>query len=268
MIVRDLSPIPYRGGKLSPGERLRGLMKFGLGWPTKMKSQETIIRVFIRLLDNAYTLLRNVSLPGESGIVPLILIGPQGVFILVNDPIRGIFRARGDVWSVHRTRDGSFRPSKPNMITETIKAARKVEGFLRARGYNEVPVEGMLVLTNPGTHVNTIRPAVRVLMVDGLDRFAIQLAEADPVLTREQRYKIVEALTDASSEKDEAPAPKKRSLPGAEVAHDIDIRFNQALTPVKQRTNFTTRQWLILGGIVLVEVCILTAFLLLVFMTA
>ncbi len=268
MIVRDLSPIPYRGGKISPGERLRGMLKFGLNWPTKMKSQETILRVFIRLLDNAYTMLRNVALPGENDTIPLILIGPQGVFVFVNDPIRGVFRARGDVWSVHRTRDGSFRPTKPNMITETIKAAHKVESFLRARGYNEIPVEGMLVLTNPGTHVDTIRPAVRVLMVDGLDRFATQITSANSILSREQRYKIVEAFTDASSDKNEAPKHQKRALPGAEVAQDIDARFNQALTPVKRYANFTMRQWLILGGIVLAEVCILTAFLLLVVMTA
>lgn len=269
MIVRDLSPIPYQQN-MPLGKRLRGLLRFGLGWPKQMQSQQSIIAVLSRLLDNSYTLLRNVTLQKGDDPIPLILVGPQGVYTLLNDPTFGIFRARGADWFVYRSSDGSFRPTKPNQIAATQALRHKVETFLRARGFNDVPVEGLLVLTNPRTHADAIRAEVRVLLIDGLERFAAQLASSPQALAREQRFKMVEGIVETSTNIHEAPQEKKRrlNLPVAETAQAVDTRFTRAVQPAQRWLNFTTRQWLILGGIALAEVCILAAFLLLVFMTA
>lgn len=252
------------------GERLRGLLRFGLGWPKQMKSQQSIIAVLSRVLDNAYTLLRNVTLKSDDDPIPLILVGPQGIYTLLNDPTFGIFRARGKEWFVYRSSNGSFRPSKPNMVAAALTLGHKVESFLRARGFNDVPVESLLVLTNPRTHVDAIRPEVRVLLIDGVERFAAQMISSPSVLTREQRFKIIEGIVETSTDIHEAPQEKKRrlNLPLAETAQAVDTRFTQAVRPAQRWLNLTTRQWLILGGIALAEVCILAAFLLLVFMTA
>ena len=42
--------------------------------------------------------------------------------------------------------------------------------FLNDLGYHDLSVEGILVLTNPGTHVETIQAKVRIFLVDALSR--------------------------------------------------------------------------------------------------
>ena len=266
MIVRDLSPTPYEGGKMSFFERLHLMLKHGFSWPAEMKSQEVVIRHLLRSLDNSFTLLRNTPLPAPEVIVPLILIGPQGISAIYNSPAKGIVRTQGNSWSLMNSSSGKFQATKPNLITRTNLMALAVETFLREHGYSDIPIEGILVLTDPGTHVDAIRPNVRVVLSDGLERFATQLAGASPVMDRERRYKLIEIIVQRTTEIE--PGPKPESRPRSSLTQNIDTGFDQAIKPLRHKARFSTRQWLILGAFALAEVIILVIFLLIIMLTA
>ncbi len=266
MIVRDFSPIPYQGGKLPFTDLLKAIFKHGFSWPGDMQSQDYIVYYLMRSLDNSYTLLRNISLPSVDVLIPFILVGPSGVTVFNNSPASGIFRARKNVWAVMDKRDGAFRPSSPNLVMRTTLLAHAVNTYVKDKGYTEVSTEGVLVLTDPGTHVDTDRPDVRVVLIDGLDRFTGQIKTTPPVMDRERRYKLIQAI-ELSRESTEvvtpAETPQGRALPQA-----LDSSFDQAVRPLHKKAAFSKRQWLILGAFVFAEVIVLVIFLFLIVLTA
>lgn len=266
MIVRDFSPIPYQGGKLPLTDLVKAILNNGLSWPAEMKSQDIAVYYLMRSLDNSYTLLRNISLSGTEVTIPFILIGPTGVTVFNNSPVNGIFRARENVWAVMDKRDGAFRSSKPNLLMRTTLMARAVDTYIKEKSFAEISVEGVLVLTDPGTHVDTDRPEVRVVLVDGLDRFARQISATPAVMNRERRYKLVQAI-ELSRESDEIVTPTV-STQSAALPQALDSSFDQAVRPLRKKAAFSRRQWLILGAFVFAEVIILLIFLFLIMITA
>jgi hypothetical protein len=266
MIVRDFSPIPYQGGKLPLSDRLRGIFQFGFSWPAEMESQDMVVRILKRSLDNSHTLLRNVLLPEAEITIPFVLISPSGVSVIYNSPIKGVFRAKGNDWEAMDRRNGSFRVSTPNLVRRTNLMKLAVVTFLKGKGYPELPVEGVLVLTDPGTHVDTNKPEVRVILIDALARFGARLMSAEKVIRQEERYKIIRAFSSQLEAPKEAPSQGEK--PTARPIHSIEESFEQTLSPLQRTFNFSRRQWLVLAGFVLAEICILLIFLALILTTA
>ena len=195
MNVRDYSPIPYEGGKISLAERTQAILKFGSNWPAEMKSQDIIIRYLLKSLDNSYTLLRNVPLPNTDLIIPLILIGPPGITTIYNSPAKGVFRTQGGTWTIMNNRSGSFQSAKPNLIMRASLIAKAVETYFGENGYSDIPVTGVLAFSDPGTHVDAIRPEIRIVLVDALERFTAQLAGDPSAIDQNQRFRILEELS-------------------------------------------------------------------------
>ncbi len=266
MIVRDFSPIPFQGGKLPVTDLIRAMLTYGFSWPNEMTSQDIIVFYLLKTLDNSFTLLRNVSLPDVDVTVPFILVGPAGVTVINNSPEEGIFRARENVWAMMDKRSGAFRSSNPNLIMRTVLLNRAVGTYLTQKGFTEVAPEGVLVLTNPGTHVDTDRPSTRVVLVDGLERFGAQLSSEPPIMDRERRYKLIQAIDAGREAAEEDPTPEP--TPGKALPKSIDSGFEQAVSPLRKKLNFSRRQWMILGAFVVSEVIILLLFLFIILTTA
>jgi hypothetical protein len=52
-----------------------------------------------------------------------------------------------------------------------------------------------LVFTNPRTHVDTARPAARVILSDAIDHFAANLQQFQPIMDQQDIKAIIKALT-------------------------------------------------------------------------
>jgi hypothetical protein len=266
MITRDFSPIPYKGGDIPFQDLLQGILKNGFRWPTEMKSQEVVSTYLSRSLDNSYTLLCNVSLPGIEVIIPLILIGPPGITVINSSPAKGIYRASGNAWLMMSGRSGSFRPTKPNLVVRTLLFTRALETYLNENGFSEFPVDGVLVLTDPGIHVDTTAPDVRVVLVDGLDRFAAQFSESSPVVDLDRRRVFIGSIERGLERQRSEVTPTQSSE--RKLSHTIDTGFDQAVKPLRRKLNFSRKQWFVLGAIVIAEVCLLVMFLIIIMITA
>jgi len=215
-------------GELSLVDRGKAAMKYGLSWIDETKAQAALVPVLDNILDKNYTLLRNVTLPGLDTSIPFILIGPPGIYVLYVTNLNGMFRAKGDQWG---TISGStFKPEKPNLLTRTERMARAVQVYMQRQKYADLmlTVEAVLLCSNPGIHVDSLRPVVRVVMRDALERFAVSLSQARITLSPEMVHDIANRITNPP--KPAAPAPAPAPVPAPAGADMTAAEAAAALT--------------------------------------
>jgi hypothetical protein len=207
MKVIDQTPFFDEKGEISFMDRARAIMKYGSSWISDIKAQKSVIAVLEKTLDKGFTLLVNVTPPGLDASIPLILVGPPGVFVMYVTKLTGMFRAKGDQWG---TITGStFKPEKPNLLTRTERMARAVQVYLQRQGYSDLNgVEAILLCSDPSVHVDSLRPIIRVVMRDALERLAVSMNQARVVLSPEAIHDVVNRLQ-------HAPAPKPAAVPGS-----------------------------------------------------
>lgn len=252
----------------APFDGLVRSLRFGRSVSDDIKAQDKIISSLQRGLNNRYIMLRNVILEGRKVPIPLVLVGPPGVRVMDVSGTPGVYRAKGDAWEKMDDHRKRFQPTLPNMIARVMLMARAVEAYL-TNPDRRVVVEPVLVFSDPGIHVEMIRPAVRIVLADALGRFAASLVQSRSTLDREYAEAIVELLTVAQAETDgmEAASHVRDAFDFAE--EDTRRRsapvlaqstFNERFISLLGKFPFTTRQWLALGIIVIVNIIILIAF--------
>ena len=193
MKIIDKTPLLNEKGELGLGQRLQGIMQFGFNWLNELQAQKAIITYFDRQLEKGYTLIRNIPL-GKSGItVPLLLLGPTGIYAIHVAYLRGRYEARGESWNVE-SGDG-YKPAPVNLVQQTRRMARAVKAYIERQGVRvPVDVEPILIGGDPGLHIESSQPAVKVMMIDGVRTFVSNLAVAQPVLSPESVYEFTERL--------------------------------------------------------------------------
>lgn len=225
MKIIDQTPFYNENGELSLTDRAKAIMEFGFGWFKEIEAQKAIIAVFEKVLDRNFTLLRNVTPPGLDARIPFIMVGPTGVFVMYITPVVGMFRAKGDQWGT--VTGSTFKPVKPNLLTRTERMARAIQIFLQRQGYSEISnVEAVLLCADPTVTVDSLRPIVRVVMRDALERFAVSIAQArvqlSPETARSIVNRILKPVAPTPPQPAETAATKPEVVPAGETA-DISV---------------------------------------------
>jgi hypothetical protein len=205
MKIIDKTPLLDEKGNLGFIQRIQGMLQFGFNWPNQLQAQKAIITFFDRQLEKGYTLIRNYTL-GQSGImVPIILVGPTGIYVIHIAQERGRFEVKGDSWNV--ASGETFKPAPVNLIQRTMRMANAVKAFIERQGVKvPVPVEPVLIAGDPGLHIESVRPAIKVMMIDGIKSYVSGLATGRPVLSTEMIYELSERLVNPRPPKKETPA--------------------------------------------------------------
>jgi len=323
MKIIDRTPYLSEKGQIGLLDRLQGTLKFGLNWYPEVQAQQAVMAVLERHLSR-YTLIRNLAL-GTSGIVlPLVLVGPGGVHVLYVTHLRGSYQARGEEWGT--VQGDRFQSASINLLSRTARLGRALQVYLQRQGIDIGTVEPALLAADPGMHIESIRPIVRVVMSDAIERFAVALAQARPVMSLEAAHELAERIVNpraprpAESSPAAAPAPEEEEElpeflrePGPPAAQEpagedlsgseISFAFEDepppgepaskpspsdrmrkilagssaapaarpdrrsALQPSGNRImGMTRKQILLLAAIFLVEICLLAAFFVIVFL--
>jgi hypothetical protein len=240
----------------------------------KPDAQEIFIASLSEALDNRFFLLSNLSLPGQAKPFPLLLIGPTGISAILPVGIPGIFRASENAWERFDEKSRAFRPIKPNLQNQVGVWTKTLGESLASLDLVLPPIEPVLFFSDSGAHVDTARPAVRVILADGLPRFLSGLFQAQTVLEKEEIRETVIAIAG-----EEALEPTRA---GYEIKDDFSLREKKApekpvqkppATPsrlaslgreepqivrqVSKHVPFTRRQWIYLGLLLLVTMIIL-----------
>lgn len=211
MKIIDKTPLVNEKGELGVLQRVQGMLKYGFNWPTELEAQKAIVTFFDRNLEKGYTLIRNMTL-GASGItVPLILLGPAGIYVIHVTFLRGRYEARGNTWNEESGDD--YKPAPINLIQRTARMAAAVKAFIERQGVKlPIEIEPVLIAANPGLHIESVRPAIRVMMIDGIKSFVTGLATGKPVLRPEAVHEFTERIVNPRPvRKDTAPAVAPRA---------------------------------------------------------
>lgn len=215
MKIIDQTPFVNEKGELGFSQRVQGMLQFGVNWPAELKAQQVIINYFDRNLEKGFTLIRNQTL-GQSGItIPLILVGSAGLFVINITYLRGRYEARGNEWNVES--GNQFKPARENMVQKTTTLTRALTAFIERQGTKlPAPVEPVLIAAEPGLHIDTDSPAVRVLMSDGIRTFVAGLKTSAPVLRADMVLELVDRIIDPRPARVKpAPAPAPVVVPPA-----------------------------------------------------
>jgi hypothetical protein len=290
MKIIDQTPFLSEGDKISALNQVKATLKYGADWLQEINAQKTVIACFGKVLDNSFTLLRNVKLASLDINIPLILVGPAGIYVLYATPLRGMFRAKGDSWG---TLVGyTFKPARVNLIVRTAKMGRAVQTYLERQGYpGSTPVEAVLLASDPGLHIDGVRPIVRVVMRDGLEHFAASVVQGRAVFSAETVHDILNQITNPPSASPEQPIAQGISAPPFaqqadafsldttqdSAARQIPARggvhfpesgaFAESLASLKseiiarrKKLSFSTKQWAFLITFFVIEIIILVLF--------
>lgn len=276
-------------GEISLLDRGKAMMKYGASWIKEVEGQKQVITVLGKVLDRNYTLLRNVTPPVLEASFPFILVGPAGVFVMYVTPLTGMFRAKGDQWG---TITGNiFKNEKPNLLTRTERMARAIQVFLQRQGYSAITsVDAILLCSDPSVHVDSIRPIIRVVMRDALERFAISIMQARVMLSPESVQDVIErilnppkpappqpaetlavagpeTLASAQAEDPYVPAfalPESQAPAWSNEPAPLPISGTQARSQVPRRKGLNKKQWAFLIVMLVIWCLLITAFLFLV----
>lgn len=204
MKIIDKTPLLDEKGNLGFVQRLQGMLQFGFNWPNQLQAQKAIITFFDRQLEKGYTLIRNYTL-GQSGImVPIILLGPTGIYVIQIAHERGRYEVKGDSWNV--ASGETYKPAPVNLIQRTMRMANAVKAFIERQGVKvPVPIEPVLIAGDPGLHIESVRPAIKVMMIDGIKSYVTGLATGRPVLGADLIYELSERIVNPRPPRKESP---------------------------------------------------------------
>jgi hypothetical protein len=211
MKIIDKTPLLDEKGELGIRQRLQGMLQFGFNWPNELQAQKAMINFFDSQLERGYTLIRNMTL-GQSGItIPMILLGPAGIFAINVTHLRGHYEAKGGSWNV-QSGEG-YKPAGVNLIQITSRMARALVVFIERQGVKlPVSIEPVLIAAEPGLHIESVGSAVRVMMMDGIKPFVSGLATGRPVLSAEAVHEFTERILNPRLAKEE-PVTVKAAQP-------------------------------------------------------
>lgn len=244
---------------------------------TSAQIQEMILARFMRGLDNRFTMVQDFTPEGHLKPIPFILIGPPGVAAINVNMEKGIYKAKDDNWWELNKTTRKFSMARVNLIKQSQNIAQVVSAFLTHRGQAVSEVTPVLLFSDPGVHVDQNRPAIRLVLADGVDSLVASFLQANEILNPINVKAICDVfdniahpitpVTDKPEDffgKDlglgvEKPKPKA-PLPVPEL--------NLDLPPFMKRLKFTRAQWIILGLIVVLNIMVLMGAILVVVLTA
>lgn len=300
MKIIDKTALQDANGNINIIARVQGTLKYGLNWFPELEAQKTVIAQLDRMLEKGFVLIRNFTLPNSEIVIPLTLVGSSGIFVLLVTPVKGQFEAKGDQWNTINT-DGTSLPARRNLIDLIAKLARAFQKYLESQKINlQVPVEAVLIASDPGAQIESVRPIVRVLRSDAIKQFAGSLLQARPVLRTDSIYDLAERilaprtpeelLLTAPVDVNEKPASRAQAIFNASTEdfnpNELGFSFEDENEPVPQakqnsselgparpqqprrknvpakKKNFglTNKQLILLIGMFVIECCVVIGF--------
>ena len=201
MKIADRTPFRNSSGQIDLPGRLQGTLKYGMAWYPQMQAEDALVAILNKTLGANYILLRNITLSDTAIDLPLVLIGPPGVYMINVAYEHGLFIVRDDEWG--KMSGEFFVPARVNLVQRTVKLARVLQLYLDRAGYKGLIVEPVLMAVDPAIHIDPTRPAARIVLNDAIDRFAVSLTQASAILKTEMVAEI--GLAIAKGQKKSAP---------------------------------------------------------------
>jgi hypothetical protein len=251
-------------------------LKLG-GGPIKEneEAQDYVVNALNKVLDNQFVLLRNVTLEGPDIPIPLILLGPAGIQVIYASTAKGVYRAKEGVWEKLDERSQRYQIDRPNLLERTMLMAQALDTYLSNQKLELPTSEPVLFFSDPGIHIDTTRPIVRVLMADALDRYIAGLVTNRAFMDPDTTQKVVKILTRGLDQKGlegqvviERDAFSFLDVPEEGPKVHKKVVVDQSEPSVFQNIPFSKRQWLLIILLVVVNIIILAGLVIFVLLSS
>lgn len=230
-------------------------------------SDDAILDRFIRGLDNRYIMLRNLQLEKSGQVFPPILVGPAGLAVLNISNEQGFFRVRENSWWKMNKSSHRYDPAKPNLVKQSQEYAQKLGSILDVHGKSHPEVTPLLILANPGVHIETSNPAIRIVLVDGIDNLISTLLNSEDVIPPNAINTLADSLAVMADPEKAIPmgegedffgkdlyVPEKKAPP---KMPSISLPSDMPLPEVDKKLQFSKKQWIILGVLLFFTILVL-----------
>ena len=284
MKLIDFTEKPPSNSPLQPLlDRIQELLPFG---QSEQRATQVIMGRFSRGLDNRFTLLHDTTLSPGDAPIPFILVSTAGLVVMDVSGEQGLYRAKDESWAEMNRTTRSYQPSRRNFTKHTRALAKKVNAFLERQNKPNPEAVPVMIFAHPGVHIESKNPAIRLVLIDGVERFIAGLQQSEEIIKATDVKLIVDALEKASRPQPKtpkleasedffgkdlgepekpAPAPKPKEAPSpAKPAPQLDIK----LPPALERLHFSKTQWIFLVAFVIINILVFIGLILLVVFTA
>jgi len=255
-------------------ERLQTWLPF---WFREKIAHERLVARLQRDLDNRFFLLKNFPLGSSPELTPYILIGPTGSTILSVSTQKGIYRARDESWWVLSKTSRRYQPAPRNLIRQTLGLTQRFKTILEMQSFSCPVILPVLLFTDPGVHVETSRPAVRIVLADGIKNLVANLLQNDEVLSTSQIRMFVDQLDRMAHPEqvqellgdEEDFFGKDLIQPEEKHATKVSIPVPQLnLPPVLEKMGLTRGQWIGVALLTVLTMLVLAGLIFFVLLTA
>jgi len=294
MKIIDKTPLQDANGNISAIARIQGTLKYGLSWFGELEAQKTVIAQLDRILEKGFVLIRNFTLPNSEIVIPIILIGAGGIWVIYVTKEKGSFEAKGDQWNTVNA-DGKSLPASINLIDRVSTFSKVLQKYLKKQKVEMPnPMEAVLIAADPGAQIESVRPIVRVVRSDAIKQFASSLLQARPVWRTDFIHEVADRIIDPRPSEELKPiVPVSAGQPAASRAaaepenafnaNELGFAFEESgEQPASQNLNESSpsrpqsnsrpapakkkflglgdTQIILLAGMLIVELCILFGF--------
>lgn len=203
MRIIDKTPLQDASGNINFLARIQGTLKYGLNWYPELEAQKVVMGQLDKLLEKGFVLIRNFPLPDSPILIPMILIGQGSISVILATPVKGHFEAVGSEWN-RLINNGSPAPERRNLIELVSKLTRAFQRYLEKNNIQvDVPIEAVLIASDPGAQIDSLRPIARVLRSDAIKAFAAALLQERPVMRPENVYALANKIINPKPKADE-----------------------------------------------------------------
>jgi hypothetical protein len=265
MKIIDCSPQnSEKNGIQDLARRAQDLLPIHLSKNPIRVAEEVVIELLKRNTTSKYLLLRNIVIEPLNEPVPMLLIGPTGVWVIAATDIKGVYKAQDEHWYELKGKERKYHPSRPNLVFTTYQMERNIIRKMRLAGVTDIDVKGVLIFTNPGTHVESVRPSIRIILADGLKRFTANINQNPIMMTNQELEQLKnlfvhqEPTGEEQAESDlrdqfdfieDAPSKKPIRMPAAPTTAPFAY--------LTSRINLSRGQWIFLGILAVFQILLL-----------
>jgi hypothetical protein len=194
MKIIDLANLPSETETNSALLWLKNLLPGSKAHLSEREAQDQVILRLERALGDDFILIREVRLPGLGTTIPMVLVGPPGIFVMYASAVKGTYRARGEAW-LKLDNSGDMRNSSPNLPHRTRLYAEAIRKFLTQNNLPNTDIEAVLLFSEPEAFVENIKAPIRMVMCDGLESYSGSLRLLNPIFSPEEQTAIERLLS-------------------------------------------------------------------------
>jgi hypothetical protein len=234
-------------------DQIRQIIPFG---KTDEHAEDAILARFLKGLDNRFVLLYNLQLENIGPPFPPIVAGPTGLYVLNISGEKGFFKAKENSWWKMDKTTHRFNPGRPNLLKQSQDYAKKLATILDVHGKFHPEITPLLIFANPGVHIETSNPAIRTVLMDGVDSLISAILNSDEVLTPNEINFLVDSLEVMSNPDKAIPIGEGEDFFGRDLFEpekkapakmpSITLPTKISMPAVEEKLKFNRTQWIIL----------------------